>query len=458
MKKKALSLLLCLLLFAGAAASAVSARDYGCDVAVTANAVYMENLDTGEVICEKNADVQVEPASTTKILATAVAMTLCSDPKNTYVTLADDIWAEFAGLDVSSAGLKAGETVSMYDLFCCMMIPSANEAASAVAEYYGWDYFIGLMNDKAAELGCTNSHFSNPHGVFSENHYTSARDMARITKWALTVPGFYEISQMARYTKAATNMNEETVLATTNYMQDPNSLYYTSYIKGVKTGTTDGAGRCLISTAQKDGTTYLLVVLGGPFADDTRVWPTGGNSAFTETRLLDDWAFANLELGQVTGSGDIVAEIGLKHASRRDTLLLYPEKDLYSVLRKDRPDDAAVTYETDVPDSVSAPITSGQQIGTAKVFFNGEYVGDIALVAREDVPLDRFVLLMDGITSVMTSTAAKIIYVLLFLLVALYLFYMLVVVPRAQKKHRRKKKKSAAPNSSAAARKDGGRR
>lgn len=440
MKKKLIGLLLSVaLLFTFT--STAAARDYGCDVELTCNAVYLKNLDTGEVILSKNADIQVHPASTTKIMSAALALSLCDDPENTMVTIADDIWVEFDGLNVSSAGLKGGEVVSLYDLVCCMLLQSANEGASAVAEYFGWDYFIGLMNDKATELGCTGTHFTSPHGVFVADHYTTASDMAKITEWAMTVPGFYEISQMAYYTKAATNLNEEVTLVTTNYLQNPNSSLYTSYVKGIKTGTLDEAGRCLVSTAQKNGTTYLLVLLGGPFESDTRWKSEGASSVFTETRLLYDWAFDNLELTSVTDTGAVVAEIGLKHASRRDTLLLYPAEDLFTMVNKNTEADPVVTFETEVPESVKAPITVGQEIGSAKVYLDGELVGEVALVAREDIPLDRFVLLMDGIQSVLTSTAAKIIYILLFFIVAFYLFYMLVVVPRAQKKRRRRKKK-----------------
>ncbi len=439
MKKKLICVFLTAALLFSCAVS-VSARDFGCDVTLTCNAVYLKNLDTGEVILSKNADVQVHPASTTKIMSAALALSLCDDPENTMVTIADDIWAEFDGLNVSSAGLKGGEVVSLYDLVCCMMLQSANEGASAVAEYFGWDYFIDLMNEKAVELGCTGTHFTGPHGVFVADHYTTAQDMAKITEWALTVPGFYEISQMATYTKAETNLNEEVTLVTTNLMQLPSSVYYTSYIKGIKTGTLDEAGRCLVSTAQKNGTTYLLVLLGGPFESDTRVWSAGGSSVFTETRLIYDWAFENLALESVTDTDEVVAEIGLRHASKKDSLLLYPADDLFTLVNANREDEPAVTFEIQAPETVEAPVAIGQEIGTAQVYLDGDYVGEVALISREEIPLDRFVLLMDGIQTVLTSTAAKIVYVLLLFIIAFYLFYMLVVVPRAQKKRRKKRR------------------
>ena len=443
MAKKLLSVVFCLAVFFSFSLPAF-ARDYGYDAEIRANAVYLVNLDTGEVILEKNADVQVHPASTTKIMSAALAMELCDDLENTMVTVPLDVWNEFEGLNVSTAGLKAGEVVSMYDLICCMMLQSGNEAASAVRDYFGGDAFIDLMNQKAAELGCTNTHFTNPHGVFIQDHYTTAHDMALITEWAMSVPGFWEISQMSRYTKAATNMNEEYTLVTTVLMQDPQSGYYTDYIRGIKTGTTDEAGRCLVSAAQKDGMTYLLVVLGGSFDVDDRFWPLG-QSAFTETRLIYDWAFENLELQNISDPDTAVTEIGLKYASKKDSLLLYPAGDLYTVLNKADLEELEISYELlEVPEEVKAPIEAGQVIGKASVLVNGEKAGEIDLVSREEIELDRFVLVMDTIGNLLTSSFAKVIYVVLLLFVLLYLYYALVIVPKSNRRKKRKKRSASA--------------
>ncbi len=441
MSKKILSVLFCLLILVSFAYPAL-AREYGYTNEIRANAVMLVNIDTGEIILQKNADVQVHPASTTKILAVALAMEMCTDLENTMVTVPTDVWNEFDGLNVSTAGLKPGEELSMYDLLCCMMLQSGNEAASALREFYGGDAFIEMMNQKATELGCTNTHFSNPHGVFADNHYTSARDMMLISKWAMTVPGFWEMSQMARYTKPATNMNEEVTLVTTVLMQDPNSGYYTRYIKGIKTGTTDEAGRCLVSAAQQNGMTYLLVVLGGAFEMDDRLWGEG-QSVFTETRLIYDWAFQSLKLGNICDPDTVVAEIALKHASKKDSLLLYPSGELYTVLSATAETEPEINYKlVDVPDVVKAPVAAGQVIGKADVLVDGDVIGQIDLIAREDIELDRFVFIMDTIGTLLQSKPAKIIYIALIVIAALYLYYALVLVPKRNRKRRKKKRSS----------------
>ncbi|MDO4566244.1 MAG: D-alanyl-D-alanine carboxypeptidase family protein [Oscillospiraceae bacterium] len=445
--KNPISLFAALCLIAGLSLAPVKAQavDYGFNIEIASNAVLLLSLDTGEVIYEKNADVELHPASCTKIMSAALAMELCADLKGTVVTVPEGVWNEFDGLNVSTAGLVVGEELSMYDLICCMMLQSGNEAASAVRDYFGGQSFIDMMNAKAAELGCTGTHFSNPHGVFYADHYTTARDLSIITQWAMSVPGFWEISQLARYDKAATNKNEAVTLATTVLMQDPTSYYYTSYIKGIKTGTTDEAGRCLVSAAQKNGMSFLLVVLGGPFETDYRVWEQGGNSAFTDTRLIYDWAFENLELVNLVDESEAIAEIELKYARGKDALLVYPDTAVFAVLNKANTD-YTVSYETELPESVSAPVESGQEIGSAAVLLDGREVGEASLVSRESVTLSRFVMTMDIIGELLSSTAAKIIYVIIFLIIIFYLWFALVATRRIKKNKKRRKSAAKAEN------------
>ena len=446
MTKKAITVFILIILMfsampaaapAAQAAETVGTLDVGFDVEITANAAYFMNLDSGLVIYEKNANERVHPASTTKIMTAALVMTMCADLDNTVVTVPEGVWSEFEGEDVSNAGLKVGEELTMNQLLHCLLLQSANEAAVTIAEYYGYDAFVGMMNDKARELGCNDTNFENPHGFMGENHYTSARDLAVITQWALGVPGFWEITQKARYDKAETNMNEATTLVSTIEMQDPNSRYYTSYIKGIKTGTLDSAGRCLVSAAQHNGVTYLLVIMGAPYENVDTVW-VDGTSSYTDTKLCYDWAFANLKLINAVDNMTAVTEIKIRYAARRDNLLLYPVDDMYAVERIDAETQHETRYEmVDVPESINAPVQEGDVIAKAKVYYGGVYLGETNLVARDTIERNVFTMIMDAMTDVLTSTVAKIIYVVLLIAVILYLYYVKVVVPKAQKKHRK---------------------
>ena len=199
--KKTISLLLVILLFwAPVYSCSASATEISLGVDVTAEAAYIVNTNTGRVVYQKNATKQMYPASCTKIMTAALALEMCPDPMNTIVTVPNGVWNEFDGINISNAGLAGSEEMTMYDLICCMLLQSANEAASTVAHFYGRDDFISKMNMKARYLGCTGTNFVNPHGLYNAEHYTTAEDLYKITEWAMTVPYFMEIASMARYT------------------------------------------------------------------------------------------------------------------------------------------------------------------------------------------------------------------------------------------------------------------
>ncbi len=413
--------------------ASASDLDFAGDLRLFANATYLVNLDSGRVIYQNNAGTRVSPASTTKIMTAALALTLCDDPKNTIVTLPEDLWAEFQGINITHADLKGGEELTMEQLVYCLLLQSANEAASGVAAYFGGQDFIDLMNEKAKSLGCRDTHFVNPHGLFNEDHYTTAEDLYKITKWALSIPGFLDIASQDRYTIPPTNKSDEKVLATTILMQDPNSGYYTSYIRGVKTGTIDESGRCLVSTAEKNGTSYCLVLMGCPF-EFTDVFWAEGRSVFNETRIIYDWMFENAKVLNVINPDTVVTEIGLHYASKRDSLVLYPEGQLSAVINKNSGLEPVIRYDIDAPESIEAPIAFGQEIGTAKVYSDNIYLGEVKLISREEVEYSWFVMVMEKMTAILTSRVAYIIYAVIVGLVLFYLYYILVLVNRSQKK------------------------
>ena len=180
-----------------------SAVDYGCNFSTVSKAVYLENLDTGAVVYEKSADEKMYPASTTKIMTYVVVADNVADFDGTMVTINQSV---IDGLDPESTvmGLSdhIGEQYSIRELLYGMMLPSGNDAALVLADYVGSGIagFVEKMNAKAAELGCTNTHFANPHGLFDSQHYSTARDMATIAKYAATTQSFMDICNTESYT------------------------------------------------------------------------------------------------------------------------------------------------------------------------------------------------------------------------------------------------------------------
>ena len=156
-----------------------------------------------------------------------------------------------------------------------LMIRSGNDASLVLADYVcngDINQFVEMMNQKAQELGCQDTHFTNPHGLHDENHYTTARDLYLITKYAMTLPNFMEISSKVSYVLPATNKQETRRITTTNHLinQNAEGNYYYMYAKGIKTGAHDQAGYCLVSTAIRNGYSYMCVALGAPSVDEKR--------------------------------------------------------------------------------------------------------------------------------------------------------------------------------------------
>lgn len=403
-------------------------------------AVYLVETGSGRVIYDENSTARIYPASTTKIMSAALALSLCADPENTMVQVPYDVWAEFEGINISSAGLISGETLRMIDLVYAMLLCSANEAASTVAAHYGRDNFISLMNQKAKELGCKDTHFTNPHGLFDENHYSTAEDLYKITEWALTVPGFADIIDEYAYTMPETDKSYERDILSTVYLQNPYSGYYTSYVKGVKTGTIDESGRCLVSTAEKDGLHFILVIIGAPTDATDLVWE-GGNAVFNETRYIYDLAFDKCSIDTVVDSGTPVTSVALRYAAGRDDIILYCDHELQALTNRYSKKDVEITYNVTVPDAVEAPISMGQALGTAEVFADGMKIGDVDLIARETVELDRFSQIMDIMGDIMRSKPVMVIGAILFVVVLLYAYYMLVIVQREKHRAEQRRKK-----------------
>ena len=255
------------------------------------------------------------------------------------------------------------------------------------------------------------------------------------------MPGFSEITSLSSYTLSETNVHSERDIYSTIMLQNSYSGYYTSYIRGIKTGTIDESGRCLVTRAESGGMSFTAVFLGCPLDIDTRFWDEG-NSVFTNARLSFDWLFDNTAISDVVRAGTPVSETALKYASEKDYLMLYSAAPVSTIIQTDTGETPDITYETSIPEEVEAPVTGGQVIGSARVYSDGVYVGDVDLIAMEDIKKSYFIYIMDRINRVLTSTPAIICYALLLVLAAFYSYYMLVIVKRAEAQRNRNRRNS----------------
>jgi len=238
---------------------------------------------SGQVLFEHNAHQRMYPASTTKIMTLLLA--LSHSNLQDMVTIPQS--AANVPVDSSLVPVYPGEQMSMEALLHGLMIRSGNDAANAVAELCLGDVatFVDAMNQKALDLGLTNTHFVNPHGYHDENHYSTAYDLAAIARAGLTDPTFCKIVTCLSYPMPATSRRDVLTLTCTHEIFDPASEYHIPYAAGVKSGYTSLAGFCYVGAAQANGHTLIAVVLHAP----TR------NRAWQDLQKLFSYGFAALE-------------------------------------------------------------------------------------------------------------------------------------------------------------------
>ena len=266
----------------------VKAADYWPDAPETLSpGVILMEESTGTILYEKNSDEAHYPASITKIMTTLLALE--NGNLSDMVTFSDDAINNTEG---SGIARDYGEQMTLEQCLYGVMLESANECAYAVAEHVGGtvENFVDMMNAKAKELGCTNTHFANPHGLQDENHYTTAHDMALIAQAAYQNETFRIIIGTKMYTIPPTNKHaEETVLRNHHDMlctyHNANRKYLYPYCVGGKTGYTATANSTLVTYAEKDGMTLICVVMN-----------TQSPNQFIDTVNLFDYAFDNFQV------------------------------------------------------------------------------------------------------------------------------------------------------------------
>ena len=239
------------------------------DITLYSNSSILIDSTTGQILYEHNAYEKTYPASTTKLMTAILTLESCN--LSDSVTVDKDA---LSGIPKSytTAALKAGETLTVEQLLHVLLIPSANDAANVLAYHIAGsiDNFAIMMNSKAKEIGCKNTHFVNTTGIHDDEHYSTAYDMALIGKYANTFEEIREIATQTSYSLPNLPDGKERVFKTTNTLITPKNKYYYEYATGLKTGYTDKAKSCIVAKAEKDDIELICVVLGGDKTEDLK--------------------------------------------------------------------------------------------------------------------------------------------------------------------------------------------
>ncbi len=382
---------------------------------LTAKNVLLVSLDTGEEIYSKGADERVYPASITKIMTVLLFLESEKFSPDMELTMTDEVLKLISGTGSSVAGLKAGEIITGRDLIYLVLMASYGDATYLGSIYFGGsvENFVSMMNKRAKELGLKSTHYQNPVGLHDEQNYTTARDTYILTKHALENALFEEVSNSSRYSMPATNMSPARTLSTTNLMHDSSSAaYFYTYAKGVKTGYTDEAGRCLVSTAAYNGYHYMCLLFGCPPNAGTRY-------EFLESANLYRWAFSKFKLKSVADTQNPVCEVTVNLSLDTDFVSLYVEKSLLTVLPEDE-NGSTVTIKPNFKEnfSIDAPIKKGQVIGTADVIYAEKVIGTVNLISGENIKKSALLTAWENIKKALTSVYAIAVYaaIVLFIL------------------------------------------
>lgn len=347
-------------------------------------AALLIELNTGEVLYSKNADEKKYPASLTKIMT--CMLVLENGDLDDIITVSETALSDPEVQEQMDKDhhLQVGEQMRLEDMLYYLMLESANEACMVLAEYVSGSVedFVALMNETAAELGCTGTHFANPHGLHNEEHYSTANDLAKITQKAMENEFFCTVTDTATYELPATNMQDGRTISSTNQLINDKmatNAYYYSKASGIKTGFTTPAGRCLISTATNENLKLLSVILQAETALDDN-----GNyvfRSFPETINLFEWGFEHYKITTVLSTLYPVAEIPVNMAAGSETVALAPAQEIRTLMESDYDPDLVELDVTLSAESVDAPVEAGQVLGSVTVSYNGEVLGTCELAA-----------------------------------------------------------------------------
>ena len=401
---------------------------------IGAEAVYLFNLDTDSLIWERNSGQPMYPASLTKMMTTIIAMENTADLDSEMVLFPNHIQDHLFNFQqihgsISLGGMIAGDEFSMRDMIFAMMLPSANEAAMSVAHHIGGSQedFVEMMNQRARQLGATNTNFVNATGLYDPNHISTARDIFIITKHAMGLDGFAEIASTIVHEASPANRERNLVWNTTNHMMIPANRYFYPHLSGIKTGTLPQAGRCFVSTATRDGFTYILVVMGSPFIDMTE------NAAFYDTRNIYEWVFNTFRRRALVEQGRYVTEIPLRLSMDRDHLQLMTAERVTALMPAGI-DIASIDRAFDLPDRIDAPVTRGEHIGTMTMLLDGEELGRVDLLAGESISANPLLVILDRVREVVGSFWFRFTVIFILLLILAYAALMI----RKNKQRRRR--------------------
>ncbi|MCR4434670.1 MAG: D-alanyl-D-alanine carboxypeptidase family protein [Clostridiales bacterium] len=358
---------------------------------------------TGQVLYEYKTDEKhVYPASTTKIMTAILAL---EKGKPDQMMTASRSAVYEIGEGGMNIGINEGEKLRMEDLLNALLISSANETANIIAENIcpTRSEFVALMNAKAKELGANDTHFVNTCGIHDPDHYTTAGDLAKIARYAMSIPEFRNIVAKKSYTLPPTNKHDSwPALPVSNYALLNYKSDFFSRINGIKTGYTSEAGHNLVTSAVDDasGMELIAVVLGVK----GNIYGTAAKKKCQDYSVeLLEYGFKNYSVQRLVGANQFVKTVPVADSSKNTGLDLLTADELSCTLPKDKNEWNVVKEEHIEPD-VKAPVRQGDVLGYIEYKRNGVLLGKVNLIASRDVEKSLGAKITDGVKDIFKNS------------------------------------------------------
>lgn len=345
---------------------------------ITAQNLLLGETSTERILYERNAEEKIYPASVTKLMTAILVVENCE--LDEIVTVSENaVFSVPSGY--VNANLQVGEELTVEDLLYVMLIPSANDAANALAEHVGGsiESFSAMMNTRAKELGCTGSNFTNPSGLQEKEHYTTTRDLYLIAKEAITKPIIRKIIKTTQYTLPETNkytdLKLKRIFTTTNYMiRSSLTKYYCDYCIGGKTGYTTEAKNCVIEYAEKDGIELIAIVMG----ENASV----KGKKFLDAKTMFEYVFKNYETVKIATQNKKYETITINNGTKETKQIDVLYKEDISIL-KEANNNNEIEKNVEYTNAI-APIKKGDVVGKITYNYAGiTYTTD--LISNSDV-------------------------------------------------------------------------
>ena len=397
------------------------------DPDILAKAALLVDVETDSIAYAKNEHQELYPASLTKIMTALLVLEAIEDGR---LSMEQELTASptaFIGLsaDGSSAGIKEGETMTVRNLLYCMLVVSANEACDILAEGVSGTVpaFVEEMNAKASALGCKNTHFVNPNGLHDPQHYTSAWDMYLITKAAMEYPDFMTICDTANVVIPATNLSGERNYWTTNHLLSTWRVigYLNKEAHGIKTGSTDEAGHCLVSSAQRGSLHFVSVILGAERVEENGV---GNIRSFSETTRMFNYGFDTFTYKTIIETKEYIQDAPVT-LSKMDHVTVHPSEDIEVLIPKVlEPEHLERTIT--LQEVIEAPVQKGQKLGTLELSYDGTVYATVDLLASYDVEASKMLVFWRDTQLFFAKTSVRVACIVLVVLLIILVVWKLL--------------------------------